>query len=256
MNDYKRLEMIKDRNWTNILKCDLLTKYAGLINASENIRHEGMNIKLNKENKYVHNLKIDNKIYRDLARKNKSQNNDSLLSGIENRILAERYKNLHPDGIKSITESNINRFNHKSNVIIKEINRRNRELEDIRKLLLEIDKNIIDDTTTKEIMEIRKIDKKLALVHMYNKKTELMVNFAKRNLSMYNTVIEQLRQDVGLMGKNVMKALEIGTFFKEDEATFIQSYIDEKTDIENRINKDLVRINQLNSIIESLERSR
>lgn len=254
MNDYKRLDMIKDRHWTNILKCDLLSKYAVLVNADDNIRHEAMDIKLNKEKKYVHNLKIDHKIYRDIVRK--SKNKDLLLSGIENRILAERYKSLHLDGIKSITEGNINRFNHKSNKLIKETNKRNRELEDIQKCLLEVDKNIIEDITTKKIMEIKKIDKKLALVHMYNKKTELMVKFAKHNLSLYDTTIEQLRKDIGLMAKNLMKALEIGTFFKEDEANFIQSYIDEKTDIENRINKDMVRINQLNSIIDSLERSR
>lgn len=256
MNDYKRLEMIKDRHWTNILKCDILSKYAGLVNSDENIRHEGMHIKLDKEEKYVHNLKMDNKVYRDLVRKSKNQNKDTLLLGIENRNLVEKYKNLQPDGIKSITESDINRFNYKSNKIINKTNIRHRELEDIQKCLLEMDKDIIENAKTKEIMEIRKIDKKLALVHMHNKKTELMVNFAKRNLSIYDTVIEQLRQDVELMGKNVIKTLEIGTFFKEDEATFIQSYINEKTDIDNRINKDMVRINQLNSIIDSLERSR
>lgn len=256
MNDYKRLEMINDRHWTNITKCDILAKYAGLIEADKNIRDKGLDIKLNNEKRYVHDLKKENRTYRELTKKTKNQNNDSLLSGVQDRILVERYKSLRPDGIKLITEGNIFRITHKSNRLIEEINKKNYELEDIQASLLDINENIIEDTLKQEIIEIRKIDKKLALVHMYNKKTKLMVDFAKHNLSIYDTIIEQLRNDVGLIGKNIVKALEIGTFFKEDEANFIQNYLDEKTCTENHINKDMVRINQLNSIMDSLERSR
>lgn len=256
MKSYRRLEMINDPHFTNTTKCNILTNKAKLIDANKHICLEGMNINLKNKKKYVHNAKKDVKTYQKLLKKIHYHNNDILLSGIENRVLAERYKNLKPENIISITEGFIHGVVNKSNTLAKKIQKRKDKLDNIVKHLLQNEVDSIKDTKIREIMDIKKMDKKRALIDIINRKTQLMVNFAKQNLTMYDTVIEQLQNDIGLMGVDIMKELEMGTFFKEDEANFIQSYIDEKTKTENRINKGMQRVNQISSIMDSLERSR
>lgn len=256
MNTYERLEMINDRRFTNTTKCDILTNKAKLVEAEEHVCLEGMDIHLKNEKKYVHDAKKDIRMYHRLLKKIHYHNNDVLLSGIENRVLADKYRNLKPDKIISITEGFIHNVVNKSNTLTKKIQKRKDKLNNIEKHLLQKEVGPIKDTKTQEIMEIKKIDKKRALIDMNNRKIQLMVNFAKQNLTMYDTVLELLQNDSGLIGIDIMKELEMGTFFKEDEANFIQSYIDEKTETENRINKDMKRVTQINSIMDSLERSR
>lgn len=259
MNEYERVKMIKDRRWTNTLKCDILENIAKLGEAKEYIRHAGMKSTIKNEKLYLNYLRNDLKKYEPVIKEINNNFKDKILTGIEDRTLVKRFKYLDPNGIKSSINRSIFKIGKKSNLLVVEINKKKNQLRRIQNRVYKQhkDESEYEDTRTKEILlKIANIEKKIALVDLNNRKTGEMVDYAKQNLIMYDSIIEQLRKDSGEMAINIMKEIEIGTYFKEDAANYIQNFIDEKTENEKCINKEMLHIDQLNSIMDSLEHTR
>lgn len=259
MDEYEQIEMIKDRRWTNTLKCDIFENIVKLGKVKEYIRRRGMKSTLKNEKLCLNYLRNDLKKHEPAIKEINNNFKDKILSGINDRSLVKRFKYLDPNGIKSSISRSIFKIGKKTNLLIVEINKKKIQLRRIhnRMYKLHTDKSEHEDIRMKEILsKIASMEKKIALVDLNNRKTSEMVDSTKQNLNMYDKILEQLRKDSGEMAINIMKEIEIGTYFKKDAANYIQNFIDEKTENEKFINKEMFHIDQLNSIMDSLEHTR
>ncbi|VVC36856.1 Hypothetical protein CINCED_3A000984 [Cinara cedri] len=247
--------MTKDWRWTKTLKCDIIKNITRLGNAEKCARLVGMDMILKNEDKYHEDLKRDIQQFKDETKKINTGN----LTGIESRTRKERYGRLKPKEIKLSIWHSLNRINNESNLLINRISKIKKKLKNTQKRWSELQFNNqhgTDEKTKVAMGKMAVVDKKLALVDLNNRKTSEMVNYARQNLIVYDTLIEQLQVEVANMATAIMKEIEIGTMFKEDAANYTQSYIDQKLENEIYVNKEMFRVDQLNSIMDSLEHNR
>lgn len=260
MNEFKRVQMMNDRRWTVNTKCDILENVMKLSEAEKNARHAGMDVELKNQIKYLQDLKKDIKNFNKSIKDANTNYKETILSGIEDRTLVEKYRDIHPEGIKMRIDHSIHKIRYESNLMRIKIDKKKDILEKIqaqyysKQQVIKIDS--VDTQIKVTLSKIADMDKKIALVDFNNRKTEKMIDLTKQNVFKFDLLIEQLQNDSGEMARNIMKQIEIGTYFKEDSANYIQTKIDEKAKFEKRMYKDMFRIDQLNSIMDSLEHNR
>lgn len=260
MNEFKRVEMMNDRRWTVNTKCDILENIMKLSEAEKHARLAGMDVEFQNQVKYLQDLKRDIKNFHKSIKDANTNYKETILSGIEDRTLVEKYRDIHPEGIKSRIDNSIHNIRYESNLMKIKIDKKKSILQKIqaqyysKEEVVKIDS--VDTQTKVTLSKIADMDKKIALVDFNNRKTEKMIDLARKNVFKYDLLIEQLQNDAGEMATNIMKEIEIGTYFKEDSANYIQSKIDEKTKIEKHMFKEIFRMDQLNSIMDSLEHNR
>lgn len=260
MNEFERVKMMNDPRWTINSKCDIIENLMKLGEAEKDARHAGMNVEFQNETKCLQNLKKDIKKYQQSIKDANTHYKETILSGIDDRTLVEKYRYIHPDGIKSRIDYSIHKIREESDFLKTIIEKKRKMLERIKHEYYSDQENCETTSTynkAKIVMsKVADMDKKIALVDLNNRKTEEMIDLAKQNIFKYDFLIEQLQNDTGEMATNIMKEIEIGTYFKEDAANYIQNKIDEKTAIGKRINKEMFRMDKLNSIMDSLEHNR
>lgn len=262
MNDFERLQMMNDPRWTNTQKCDILKNVAEMGEAEYRARLAGMETAFRAECQQIRNLNSDIKKYELLMQKIRENYKDKILSGIKNQNLVQRYGHLHPKDVKASIARSIYKIANESNLLAPEIEKKKLKLTELREQLVYdrvrmAKKHVTDNENAKAIMaKVADMDTRIALVDLTNRKTEEMLDLVRRNLVQYDTLIEQLQNDAGRMAAYIMQQIEIGTFFKEDEANYIQSRKDVKKATEARIYKDMNDMDHLNAKMDSLERAR
>lgn len=259
MNEYALVEMMKDRRWTNTLKCDIIHNITRLGESEKCAHLVGMDMIMRNEAKYHVELKKDVKNYNNETKEMNTGYISKILTGIESRTRKERYGHLNPFEIKSSIWHSLNHNHNESNVLVKKIIETKNILKTIQERWSRLqinDKHATDEKTKAAMGKIAKVEKKIAMVNLNNRKTSEMVNYAKQNLIMYDTLIAQLQVEVAKMATDIMKEIEIGTMFKEDAANYTQSYIDQKLANEIYVNKEIFRVDQLNTVMDSLEHNR
>lgn len=262
MNDFERLQMINDPRWTNTQKCEILKNVAEMGEAEYSARLTGIETAFRAEFQQIQNLNSDIKKYKLLMKKIRENYKDKILSGIKDQNLVERYGNLHPSDVIASIARSIYKIENESNLLAPEIGRKKRKLAELREQLVYdrarmAKKHVTDNETAKAVMaRVADVDTKIALVDLSNRKTEEMLDLVGQNLVRYDTLIEQLRNDAGRMAAYIMQQIEIGTFFKEDEANYIQGRKDVQRATEARVFGDMNGMDHLNAKMDSLERAR
>lgn len=262
MDDFNRLLMMNDSRWTNTLKCDIKKNIVEIGEAEQRARFIGMKTALRAEKQHIINLKLDIKKYKRMGNNIKDNYKTKILSSIKNEDLLKMCRNLHPNIIRPKIIRTIHKVENKSNVIRPKINKKKIILEKIHKRLASnrrktTKKNMLDNKSTEVIMaKVADMETKIALIDLNNRKTEKMLDLVRQNLSLYDRLMEQLQNDAEKMAINIMEEIEIGTFFKEDEANYIQNGKDIKRVMEERMYKDTNRVDHLNAKMDLLERCR
>ncbi|CAH1731997.1 unnamed protein product [Aphis gossypii] len=259
MNEYERVNMMEDKRWTNILKCDIMENTTLLGDAEHRDRMAGLDVKLKNENNHIHELKNNiKKCYVQFKEVNEDFK-DLILSDAGSKVFLERYRYLHPDKIKSSINNSIHTITKVSNARVEQFKTAIKNLEDIERRPNPqkgeqhyIKKRKMEKTMGKIVNKVKKI----ALVDFTKRKTKSMVNDVKQNLIKYDTVIEQLQTDAKAMAMVIMKEIETGTNFNEDTANYIKTYFAEKDAKEKSIGKNTSYLDKLNSIMDSMEYSR
>lgn len=259
MNEYQRVKIMQDRRWTNSLKCDIIQNITRLGEAEKCTRFRGMDIIMKNEKKYHAKLKRDIKKYHSETKDMNAGYMNKILTGVEDSIRKVRYGRLHPKDVKLSIWNSLNRIHNESNMLKRQINETviiiNNARDRFSKLKFN-DKHATDKKTNVIMGKISNVEKKTTLVHFNNRKISEMVDYARQNLVMYDSLIEQVQSEVSKMSTNIMKIIEIGTMFKEDANSYAQNYINEKLSYENFINRGMFRLNYLNSIMDRLEHNR
>lgn len=262
MDDFNRLLMMNDSRWTNTLKCDIEKNLVEIGEAEQRARFIGMKTALRAEKQHIVNLKLDIKKYKRMGNSIKNNYKTKILSSIKDEDLFKMCRNLHPNKIRPKIVRNIHKIDNKSNVLGPKINNKKIMLEKIHKRLANnrgktTKKNMLNNKNMEAIMaKVADMETKIALVDLNNRKTEKMLDLARQNVSLYDRLMEQLQNDAEKMAINIMEEIEIGTFFKEDEANYIQDGKDIKKVMEERMYKDINRVDHLNAKMDLLERCR
>lgn len=258
MNEYQRVEMMEDKRWTNILKCDIMENITKLGDAEKHDRLAEIDVAMLNENIHLQDLKKNIGKYHEEFKVVNEDFKDIILSGAGSKILLERYRYLHPDKIKLSMNNSIHTINNASNARIERFNIAVKKLEEIhRHPTLKKNEQHIKENKMKEIMGkiVNKV-KRTALVDSTKRTTKKMVDDVKQNLIKYDTVIEQLQNDAKSMAVIIMKEIETGTNFNQDSVNYIKSYFSEKDANEKSINTNTSYIDKINAIMDSMERSR
>lgn len=259
MNEYQRVEMMEDKRWTNILKCDVMENITKLGDAEQHDRLAEMDIKLLNENNHLQDLKKNIGKYYEEFKVVNGDFKDLILSGTGSKILLERYRHLHPDKIKLSMNNSIHTIANTSNARVKRFKIALEKLEDIHRYpnpkkddQQHIKRNKMEATMGKIVNKVKRI----ALVDSTKRTTKKMVDGVKQNLIKYDTVIEQLQSDAKSMAVIIMKEIETGTNFNQDSVNYVKSYFAEKDANEKCINTNTSYIDKINAIMDSMERSR
>ncbi|XP_025198001.1 uncharacterized protein LOC112596499 [Melanaphis sacchari] len=259
MNEYERVNMMEDKRWTNILKCDIMENITQLGNAEQRDRLAALDVNLLNEKIHLYDIKKKIKKYYEQFEEANGDFKDIILSDAGNKILLERYRHLHPDKIKLSINNSIHTITHVSNARVEQFKTALKTLENLQRHpnpqkseQQHIKKKKMEATMGKIVNKVKKI----ALVDFTKRKTKNMVNDVKQNLIKYDTVIEQLQNDAKAMAMVIMKEIETGTNFNEDSVNYIKSYFAEKDAKERFIGKNTSYIDKLNSIMDSMEYSR
>lgn len=263
MNDFERLQTIKDPRWANTFKCDIQKNIAEIREDEHAARLVGLDNKYCAESRHIHNLKSIIKEYQVLSKKLQESCKENILSGFDDRHLVERFGYLKPNEIKMNLLQSMFKIKCEMKSTLTNVRNKVGQLRNVhRKLIrkqakMDSNKHLIDDKYTKVIMtKVGDMDSKIALVELYNKKTEKILDLVNQNLFHYDNVLEQLQNDAAKMSAQILEVIEVGTFFKEDEANFIQTFKDTKNHTELRMQEEIKRMNTLKKNIDLLEHSR
>lgn len=259
MNEYQRVEMMEDKRWTNILKCDIMENITKLGDAEQHDRLAEMDVLLENENIHLQDLKKNiGKHYEKLKVVN-GDFKDIILSGTGSKSLLERYRHFHPDNIKLSMNNSIHRITNVSNARVRRFKIALKKLEDIHRYSnpkndeqQHIKRNKMEATMGKIVNKVKRI----ALVDSTKRMTKSMVDGVKQNLIKYDTVIEQLQNDAKSMAVIIMKEIETGTNFNQDTVNYVKSYFAEKDAEEKSISTNTSYLDKINAIMDSMERSR
>lgn len=259
MNEFDRVNIMEDQRWTNNLKCDIMENITKLGDAEQRDRLAEMDVTLLNENMLLCDIKKNIGKYYEQFKEVNGDFKDMILSGTGCRTLLERYRPLFPDQIKSSMNHSINTTTNVTNSRLKQVNNALNKLEIMRRTAnpqKEGQKHIKTKKMETIMGKVANKVKRIALVDLTQRKTKKMVDEVKQNLIRYDIVIEQLQNDARTMALNIMKDIETGTNFNEDSANYIKSYFSEKDEKEKCINKHKSHLDKLNSIIDSMERTR
>lgn len=230
MNDFQLVHSMKDRRWTNAIKYDRIKQLTELAEADKNVRRAGLDEALRNQETFIYNLTSDIQSYQRTLRDSKNMKN--ILGTVTDRNLVARYRHLQPNEIKSSVDRHINKTRKQIDLLAIQNETKLKQLEEIqvRVIKMKAEKNMFNDSIGSNLIndDIIDIDEKIKLVTLNINKTNRMIDLTKKNLSVYDTLIGQLEKDAGELASHIMNTIKIGTYFKEDEANFIQNYIDEK----------------------------
>ncbi|XP_003243194.1 uncharacterized protein LOC100572209 [Acyrthosiphon pisum] len=259
MNEYQRVEMMEDKRWTNILKCDIMENITKLGDAEQNDRFAEMDVNLVNENIKLQDMKKNIGKYYEKFKVVNGDFKDIILSGAGSKSLLERYRHLRPDQIKLSMNNSIHTINNASNARVRRFKIALKKLEDIHRHpnpkkgeQQHIKRNKMEATMGKIVNKVKRI----ALVDSTKRTTKNMVDGVKQNLIKYDTVIEQLQNDAKSMAVIIMKEIETGTNFNQDTVNYVKSYFAEKDAEEKSINTNTSYLDKINAIMDSMERSR
>jgi len=259
MNEYQRVEMMEDKRWTNILKCDIMENITKLGDSEQHDRFAEMDVTLENENIHLQELKKNIGKYYEEFKVVNGDFKDIILSGTGSKSLLERYRHLHPDKIKLSMNNSIHAIANASNARVRRFKIALKKLEDIRRYpnlekdeQKHIKRNKMEATMGKIVNKVKRI----ALVDSTKRMTKNMVDDVKQNLIKYDTVIEQLQNDAKSMAVIIMKEIETGTNFNQDSVNYVKSYFAEKDAEEKCISTNTSYLDKINAIMDSMERSR
>jgi len=200
------------------------------------------------------------KKHKKISNKASSDYKEKMLLGIDNRVLVERYKHLHPNEIKFSIKCSIDRINNNSNKLTTKIKGKNDKLKRLQtSVFKKKDVQIIDDVNTKTMMRhIDVMNKKIALVFSNKQKNQEIIDAAKRELNMYDTLIERLKIDDRATNLGMSKNIGASTYFgfKQETENYIQCVFDEVSANEKRTNREIMQLERLKYKMNSLERNR
>ncbi|XP_060856443.1 uncharacterized protein LOC132934181 [Metopolophium dirhodum] len=259
MNEYQRVEMMEDKRWTNILKCDIMENITKLGDAEQHDRFAEMDVNLVNENINLQDMKKNIGKYYEQFKVVNGDFKDIILSGAGSKSLLERYRHLHPDKIKLSMNNSIHTITNASNARVRRFKIALKKLEDIHRhpnpkkgKQKHIKRHKMEATMGKIVNKVKRI----ALVDSTKRTTKNMVDGVKQNLIKYDTVIEQLQNDAKSMAVIIMKEIETGTNFNQDSVNYVKSYFAEKDAEEKSINTNTSYLDKINAIMDSMERSR
>ncbi|CAI6356831.1 unnamed protein product [Macrosiphum euphorbiae] len=259
MNEYQRVEMMEDKRWTNILKCDIMENITKLGDAEQHDRFAEMDVNLVDENINLQDLKKNIGKYYEQFKVVNGDFKDLILSGAGSKSFLERYRHLHPDKIKLSMNNSIHIITNASNARVRRFKIALKKLEDLQRYSnpkkgkqQHIKRSKMEATMGKIVNKVKRI----VLVDLTKRTTKNMVDDVKQNLIKYDTVIEQLQNDAKSMAVIIMKEIETGTNFNQDSVNYVKSYFAEKDAEEKSINTNTSYIDKINAIMDSMERSR
>lgn len=254
--EYKRVKMMNDERWTNAIKCDIMKTFTDLLEVQNNNRQEGLDVILDEEKQYLHELKSNVKKNRLIMKEGITDFKEKMLSKT-NRKLLERYRYTHPDEIKSSIKRSIHQINYGANILITQINQKKSELRKLNNSYEFQHKKTINYGNFKGIMRnFTNIDDKIRLANFKKRKMKNMVNLAQQNLNKYDSLLEQLHNDQEEMATNIMNEIEIVVQFERETNNYTQQLKNEILASQKQRIKQVGKIEQLNFMSDSMDRSR
>lgn len=254
--EYKRVKMMNDKRWTNAIKCDIMKTIADFIEIQNKNRQEEFDVIFEKQKQYLEDLKLNVYKNRLVMKDGINDFKDKMLSNT-NRILLERYRCIHPDEIKYSMKRAIHHINYEENVLITQINQKKKELEELNNVHEFQYKSTINRSQRKGIMkDLASIDDRIRLATFSKTKMKKMVNLAQQHLNKYDSLLEQVQNDMEEMATNLMNEIEIGAQFKRDTYKCTKQLKNEMLASKEKRIKQIDKIEQLNTKFDSMARVR
>jgi hypothetical protein len=254
--EYERVKMMNDERWTNARKCEIMKTFTDLLVVQDNNHQEGLDVIVDEEKQYLQDLKSKVKKNRLLMNEGMNDFKDKMLSKT-NRILLERYRHTHPDEIKSSMKRSINQTKNEANILITQINQKKNEIRELNNAYEFRHKDTISYGNFKKIMRnVTNIDDRIRLAKFKKTKMEKMVDRAQQNLNKFDSLLEQLHNDKKEMATNIMKQTKIVVQLKMETNKYTQQLKNEILASQKQRIKQVGKIEQLNFMSDSMDRSR
>jgi len=252
---------MKNKFWTNTLKCDLQKNILDLREKQKHIIDTGMNSIFKSNKLFVKKLKNDIKIYQQAEKQINANYKDKTLSGIKDQHLFERYGKLHPNDIKKSIMRSIYKVNNELNILEPSMEKNKVRLKKIHEQLLykhkKSKKPVLENVKAIRIMlKVSEIEKKIPLLDLRYRKTQQIIDLVKQDLILCDNFLDQLQNDADKLTSNIIEHILVGTYFKEDHSTYNQYFSDIQASMDKHMHNEITRIDLLNAKMDTLERSR
>lgn len=253
----QRLRKKDDMRWTKAMKCYIMNTNTDLIEMQNKDRDKELGDILTEKKQNLNDLGLNVKKNRFILKEVMVDFNSKILANT-NPILLKRYGKTHPDEIKSSIKRCIHQINVENNTLLTKIEAEQLELRLLKNNSTRFPfKENTDHSKLKRIMEDEaNLDEKIKLARLKKKKMKDMVVLLQKNLNKYDPILDQLSRDKEELAANLMNEIELGVKFESDTNKKTQELKDELFASQKQTIKQTGEIEQINCVVDSIDRNR